>query len=91
LIQALQQTQHLARFTTEESDLSNLPGPGKTIAMVIVLTVLLGAAGVAMWVRADGGPMTLAVSSTLIGIALIVVSLRSVIAWGVTYKGHATR
>ena len=145
------------------SDLSNVPGPGKTIATVIVLTVLLGAlagaasayvrlppaviwavifpsiylwmvgrgrrsktsdhaagtetlllevadtrrrliqtivpmggtllgaAGVAMWVRGDGGPSVVAVSSTVIGIALIVVSLRSVIAWDVSYKGHAIR
>lgn len=53
--------------------------------------VLLGAAGVAMWVRAGGGPSVMAVSSTVIGITLIVVSLRSVIAWDVTYKGHAIR
>jgi len=53
--------------------------------------VLLGAAGVAMWFRAGGGPSVIAVSSTVIGIALIAVSLRSVIAWDVTYKGHAIR
>jgi hypothetical protein len=53
--------------------------------------VLLGAAGVAMWVRAGGGPSVMAVSSTVIGIALIAASLRSVIAWDVSYKGHAIR
>jgi hypothetical protein len=53
--------------------------------------VLLGAAGVAMWFRAGGGPSVIAISSTVIGIALIAVSLRSVIAWDVTYKGHAIR
>jgi hypothetical protein len=53
--------------------------------------VLLGAAGVAMWVRAGGGPSVRAVSSTVIGIALIAASLRSVIAWDVTYKGHVIR
>ncbi len=52
---------------------------------------LLGAAGVAMWVRADGGPSGVAISSTVIGIALIVLSLRTVIAWDVSYKGHAIR
>jgi hypothetical protein len=52
---------------------------------------LLGAIGVAMWVRAGGGPSTMAVSSTVIGMALIVVSLRSMIAWDVSYKGHAIR
>jgi hypothetical protein len=53
--------------------------------------VLLGAAGVAMWVRAGGGASVMAVSSTVIGIALIVVSLRTAVAWDVSYKGHAIR
>jgi len=53
--------------------------------------VLLGAAGVSMWVRAGGGPSVVAVSTTVIGLLLIAVSLRSVIAWDVTYKGHAIR
>jgi hypothetical protein len=52
---------------------------------------LLGAVGVTMWVRAGGGPSAMAVSSTVIGIALIVGSLRSMIAWDVSYKGHAIR
>jgi hypothetical protein len=52
---------------------------------------LLGAAGVAMWVRAGGGPSVIAFSSTVVGIVLIVVSLRTVIAWDVSYKGHAIR
>ncbi len=53
--------------------------------------VLLGAAGVAMWVRAGGGPTVIAVATTVIGLVLIAVSLRSVMAWEVTYKGHAIR
>ena len=52
---------------------------------------VLGAIGVAMWVRAGGGPSVVAVSTTVIGLLLIAVSLRSVIAWDVTYKGHAIR
>jgi hypothetical protein len=53
--------------------------------------VLLGAAGVSMLVRAGGGPTVVAVSTTVIGLVLLAVSLRSVIAWDVTYKGHAIR
>jgi hypothetical protein len=44
-----------------------------------------------MWVRAGGGPSVVAVSTTAIGLVLIAVSLRSVVAWDVTYKGHAIR
>ena len=51
----------------------------------------LGAAGVSMWFRADGGPTMLAVSATVIGIAVIVWSLRTIITWDVSYKGHAIR
>src|SRR5262245_46895784 len=57
--------------------------------IVPLLGTFLGAAGVSMWVRADGGTSVPAVSATLIGIALIVASLRTVIAWDVSYKGHA--
>ncbi len=59
--------------------------------VVPVAGTLLGAAGVAMWVRAGGGPSAIAVSATVVGIALIVVSLRLVIGWDVSYKGHAIR
>jgi hypothetical protein len=59
--------------------------------IVPIAGVLLGAAGVAMWVRAGGGPSVMAVASTVIGVVLIAVSLRSVIAWNVAYKGHAIR
>jgi hypothetical protein len=52
---------------------------------------LLGAAGVATWVSAGGGPSAIAASSTAIGLVLIVVSLRTVIGWDVSYKGHAIR
>lgn len=44
-----------------------------------------------MWVRADGGVSVPAVSATLIGIGLIVMSLRTIITWEVSYKGHAVR
>src|SRR5262245_54524337 len=51
----------------------------RPIQTIVPITgVLLGAAGVATWVRAGGGPSVMAVSSTVIGLVLIAVSLRSV-------------
>lgn len=51
----------------------------------------IGAAGVSMWFRADGGPTVLAVAATVIGIGVIVWSLRTIITWDLSYKGHAIR
>jgi hypothetical protein len=59
--------------------------------IVPLFGTVLGAAGVSMWVRADGGVSVFAVSATLIGIGLIVMSLRTIITWDVSYKGHAIR
>lgn len=59
--------------------------------IVPLLGILLGAGGVSMWVRAGGGASVPAVSATVIGIVLIVMSLRTIITWDVSYKGHAIR
>jgi hypothetical protein len=59
--------------------------------IVPIVGTILGALGVAMWFRADGGPGVVAVSATVIGIVLVVVSLRTIITWEVSYKGHAIR
>jgi hypothetical protein len=44
-----------------------------------------------MMFRASGGFTAVPVSLTVIGIGLIVVSLRQVIGWDVSYKGHTIR
>jgi hypothetical protein len=56
-----------------------------------VIGALLSTGGVAMMVRADGGVSTVSVSMAIAGIALIVLSLRCVIGWDVSYKGHTVR
>jgi hypothetical protein len=72
--------------------LDAVDGQRRLIQTLLPITgTLLGAAGVATWVRAGGGPSVIAVSSTVLGLLLIVVSLRTVIAWDVSYKGHAIR
>lgn len=60
-------------------------------AVLPLIGTLLGAVGVAMLFRAGGGISAVSVSLTLVGIALIVVSLRQVIGWNVSYKGHSIR
>ena len=66
---------------------------GRRIVQTVIplAGTLLGIAGVAMLFRADGGRSALSVSLTVAAIVLVAVSLRSVIAWDVAYKGHTIR
>ena len=65
---------------------------GRVIQSLLPLIgVVLGAIGVTILVRAAGEIGTASVLTTIAGVALIVLPLRHVIGWDVSYKGHRIR
>jgi len=65
---------------------------GRVIQSLLPLVgTVLGIIGVTMLFRADGGVGVASVAMTVAGVALIVLPLRHVIGWDVSYKGHAIR
>jgi hypothetical protein len=60
-------------------------------ALLPLVGVVLGVGGVLMLVRAGGGLSIASVAMTVAAVVLIVVPLRTIIAWDVTHKGHAIR
>jgi hypothetical protein len=65
---------------------------GRVIQSLLPLVVtVLGIIGVTMMFRASGGVGVASVATTIAGVALIVLPLRHVIGWDVSYKGHAIR
>jgi|SoiMethySBSTD1v2_1073268.scaffolds.fasta_scaffold00049_98 hypothetical protein len=65
---------------------------GRVVQAVLPLVgVVLGMGGVTMLVRVGGGLSIASVAMTVAAVALIVVPLRTIIAWDVTHKGHAIR
>jgi len=65
---------------------------GRIIQTVLPLMgTLLSAVGVAMMFRANGGVTASSVSLTVVGIVVIALSMRHVVGWDVSYKGHTVR
>src|SRR5262245_9477163 len=60
-------------------------------AVLPLLGVMLGIGGVTLLVRAGGGLSIVSVGMTVAAVGLIVLPLRTIIAWDLTYKGHAIR
>ena len=71
-------------------DVSNTGG--RVIQSLLPLAgTVLGVIGVTMLFRAGGGVGVASVAMTVAGVMLIVLPLRHVIGWDVSYKGHAIR
>jgi hypothetical protein len=83
----------LRQSQVTETVLLNATNTGRRLVQTIIQLagILLGAAGVGMLFRESGGPSSLAVSTTLIGLAILVIALLTVIRWDVSYKGHTIR
>jgi len=65
---------------------------GRVIQSLLPLVgTVLGIIGVTMLFRAGGGVGVASVTTTVAGVILIVLPLRHVIGWDVTYKGHVIR
>ena len=65
---------------------------GRVIQSLLPLIgTVLGIIGVTMLFRADGGVGVASVALTVAGAVLIVLPLRHVIGWDVSYKGHGIR
>ena len=60
-------------------------------ALLPLLGVMLGIGGVTLLVRAGGGVSVASVGMTVAAVLLIVLPLRTILAWDLTYKGHAIR
>jgi hypothetical protein len=60
-------------------------------SLLPLIGTVVGAIGVTMLVRAGGGFGAASVVTTIAGALLIVLPLRTVIGWDVSYKGHTIR